>query len=990
MPIKPLKNKNSQQGWRNGKKKYYVNRQKPPTLNLRRNNHGSRPGYKTGGRRWGMKLKRALLWSVLIIGALGILGSLSLVAYISRGLPDPDKLLDREVPQSTVIYDRTGTQVLYDIHGEVKRTLVTLDDIPDYVEWATIAIEDKDFYHHSGISLWGIFRGVVWQAIRGRSIQGGSTLTQQFIKNAILTNERTVTRKIKEWLLAYKVEQRFSKNEILQMYLNEIPYGSTAYGVEAASQRYFGKSVRDINLAEAAILAALPQAPSRYSPYGSNKDLLISRQHYVLDLMVQQKYISQEQADEAKQYILDFQPPTANIKAPHFVMYIREMLADKYGEKEVEQGGLKIITTLDLYKQEIAEEVIKEHAEQNEEKYDATNAGLISIDPKTGQILAMVGSRDYFSEDIDGQVNITTSLRQPGSSIKPLVYSAAFLKGYTPNTVLYDVVTNFSNDPDNPYEPHNYDLSEHGPVTIRKALAGSLNIPAVKAIYLAGVDNVLDLAQEMGYTTLVDHDRYGLALVLGGGEVKLLEHTNAFGAFAREGVRNEPTGILRVEDRNGKILEEYKSEDSKVIDPKVARMINDILSDNEARAYTFGERNWLTLGDRPVAAKTGTTNDYRDAWTIGYTPSIVTGVWVGNNDNSEMKRGAAGGVVAAPIWHDYMDRVLGDTPVEYFKKPEIPKTGKPILDGEVGSAQIVKVDKITGLLATEYTPAELIEEKSYFEPHSILFYVDKNDPLGAVPDDPGRDPQFDLWESRVKLWAEKELASSTAAATSSLLGETPPMESDNVHLPENIPQVSIVTPGNNQTITDPELDVRLQVSAPRGVKRVDYFLNDALFYTTTDYPFNMKKSIDFLGNGFHNLKIKVCDDVDNCQTRELEFNLVLSNHAVSAPTEINWVSPMSGLALSNIDFPLTLQLKTNNPTTLAKINISYRRQEGDNPVVFIAAAEPVDSQTVSIRWNDIPPSGTYQIEAEAVTWDKQSIRPKPITLIINNITNNNE
>jgi len=666
-------------------------------------------------------------------------------------------------------------------------------------------------------------------------------------------------------------------------------------------------------------------------------------------------------------------------------MYVREILSEKYGEKTIEQGGLRVITTLDLYKQNIAEEIITEHAEENDEQYEATNAGLVSLDPKTGQILAMVGSRDYFNDDIDGQVNIITSLRQPGSSLKPLIYAATFLRGYTPNTILYDVVTDFSNDKAEPYEPHNYDLREHGPVTIRKALAGSLNIPAVKALYLAGVDNVLDLAKDLGYSSLEERDRYGLSLVLGGGEVKLLEHANAFGVFAREGVLHPITGILRVEDSAGKTLEEFdEDKGKKVLDPKVARLINNILSDNASRAYAFGASNWLTLGSRPVAAKTGTTNDYRDAWTIGYTPSIVTGVWVGNFDNTKMKRGAAGGVVAAPIWHDFMERVLGDTPIENFKTPDIKKTGKAILDGEIGTAQVIKIDKISGLLATEHTPEHLIEEKTFFEPHSILYYVNPKDPLGDAPKNPDKDPQFELWESRILIWAEKELASSTNATSSALLGGKPPTESDNVHSPENIPQVSIVTPGNNQIITVPNLDVRIQVSSARGVKRVDYIINDNLFHSTMDYPFNMNKRIDFLTNGFHNLKIKVCDDVENCKIREIELNLKLENQTSVGAVEVNWVAPSSGLAISNIDFPLTLTINNTNPKSLARVNFSYLVESGDAPG-FIATAEPVEGNQIVVSWIDPPPSGTYSINVEAITWSKESIRLEPITLTVNNV-----
>src|SRR3989339_246449 len=571
----PYQQKNNQ-SWRINKKKYYLTRKtktpikKTKRLNLNLSIFDFSNNFK-------QKVFLFLLGSFVVCLMIGVI----FIAWLSRNLPNPGGLIERELAQSTKIMDRTGEEILYEIHGEEKRTLVKLNEIPNYVKYATIAIEDKNFYSHGGISLWGIFRGTVLHYIRYGTMQGGSTLTQQFVKNAILTNERTVTRKLKEWILAYKIEKKYSKDEILQMYFKEI-------------------------------------------------------------------------------------------------------LSNKYGEKMVEQGGLKIYTTLDIYKQKIAEDVINELAEKNEKDYNATNASLISIDPKTGQVLAMVGSRDYFNNDIDGQVNITTSNRQPGSSLKPLVYATMFLKGYTPNTILYDVITSFSTNKDEPYEPHNYDNKEHGPVTIRKALAGSLNIPAVKAIYLADIDKVLELATDMGYTTLTDKNRFGLSLVLGGAEVKLIEHVNAYGVFAREGIFHPITTILKIEDKDGNLIEEAETKEKKVLDPKIARLINDVLSDNAARAYAFGERNWLTLSDRPVAAKTGTTNDYRDAWTIGYTPSIVTGVWVGNNNNSQMKKGAAGGVVAAPIWHNYMKKVLGNTPIEGVKKIEIEKTGKPVLDGEAG------------------------------------------------------------------------------------------------------------------------------------------------------------------------------------------------------------------------------------------------------------------------------------------------------------------
>lgn len=427
MPIPQFTHKKPENSWK-ASHRYHIS-----------NNHSSKER-KTKASFWSFlyRKKKFILKLLLLIIVLGV----GFVIYASKDLPDPNKLMDRHVAQSTKIYDRTGKTVLYEIAGDQKRTLVSLSDIPVNVRNATIAIEDKDFYKHGGFSVWAIFRTAVTDLLFHKSA-GASTLTQQFVKNAILTNEKTITRKVKELILSYQLERKFSKDEILQMYLNEIPYGSTSYGVEAASLRYFGKNVKDLNLAESAILAALPQAPSRYSPYGANKDLLIARQHYILDLMAKQGYITQAEADNAKKTELVFKKQADNLLAPHFVMYIKDLLSEKYGDKTVEQGGLKITTTLDLDKQKAAEQVIADHATKNQEKYQASNAALVSIDPKTGQILAMVGSKDYYDDKIDGQVNIATSPRQPGSSFKPIVYAADFIKGFTPDTILYDVVTNF-------------------------------------------------------------------------------------------------------------------------------------------------------------------------------------------------------------------------------------------------------------------------------------------------------------------------------------------------------------------------------------------------------------------------------------------------------------------------------------------------------------------------------------------------------------------
>ncbi|MEK7072619.1 MAG: transglycosylase domain-containing protein, partial [Patescibacteria group bacterium] len=476
---------------------------------------------------------------LILVGGIALLG---LFAWISKDLPNPDGIINRSVTVSTKIYDRKGETVLYDIHGNIKRTLIKMDEIPKHVINATLTAEDRNFYTHRGFSATGIIRSILKNIFTGSKV-GGSTLTQQFVKNAILTNEKTYTRKIKEILISYRLENEFSKDQILNMYFNEIPYGSVIYGVEAAAQSFFGKSAKDLTIAEGAILAAIPQAPTYYSPYGNNKDILISRQRYIIDSMVELDYLTKDQAEQAKNEKIIFKPLQDSIIAPHFVMYVKELLSEKYGEEFINQEGLKVYTTLDLDKQKIAEQAVKQGVETNSVKYGFTNASLVALDPKTGQIIAMVGSVDYFNEKIDGQVNVALRPRQPGSSFKPIVYTAAFIKGYTPNTILYDVVTNFDTTGTNKYEPHNYDSIEHGPVTIRNALQGSLNIPAVKTTYLTGLENILNLADDLGYTTLGDRSRFGLSLVLGGGEVKLLEHVGAYAVLSQEGIKHETTPI---------------------------------------------------------------------------------------------------------------------------------------------------------------------------------------------------------------------------------------------------------------------------------------------------------------------------------------------------------------------------------------------------------------------------------------------------------------
>ena len=958
MPIPQIANSSlkSPQSWKSDKKKSPVNSgaQKSwrPNTKTRSRNEDRSP------MNWGAWFK---LGAWIIGGGVAVL----IIAFIvlSQGLPQPDKLINREIAESTKIYDRTGETILYEIHGDQKRTLVDLKDIPTNVQKATIAVEDKNFYTHGGFSVMAIARTAITNILFNKKA-GGSTLTQQFVKNAVLSNEKKYTRKIKELILSYKLENEFSKDQILQMYLNEIPYGSSAYGVEAASQFYFGKGVKETNLAEAAILAALPQGPSRYSPYGPNKDILIARQQYILDLMVEQGYVTSDEAAAAKQTELKFANRIDNIIAPHFIMYLKELLSEKYGEKTVEQGGLKIITTLDAKKQLIAEKVVKDHALKNQTKYNASNAALVSIDPKTGQVLAMVGSRDYFDDSIDGQVNVAIKSRQPGSSFKPIVYTQAFLEGYLPETKVYDVATNFSNDPAKPYEPKNYNGNDYGPTSFRQALAGSLNVTAVKVLYLAGVDNVIKFAQKLGYSTLTNKDQYGLTLVLGGGEVKLLEHTNAFSAFAQEGKLPELNFVLKIEDNKGTVLEEFKeAKITEVYSANVARMTNSILSDNGARSYVFGPNNYLVLGDRPVAAKTGTTNDYRDAWTIGYTPSLVTGVWTGNNDNSKMKLGADGSQVAAPIWRDYMREALAGTAVESFTPYTIPAGTKPVIMGQGFAENKIKIDKNSGLLATELTPADSIVEKSFFVGHDLLYYIDKNNPNGDAPANPGLDPQFALWEQGVATWIEKKKKDDPAFST-----EEPPKEADNVHKLENRPIFSVWGLTDNQTLTQAVPDISVQGTAPRGINRSEYYFNDRLFATNFSYPFGLNRTINILPAGNYQLKIRLCDDVDNCSEQIFNVTLAVMGSVANLDFDINWLSPTAGSSVSSSSFPLALSVNITNPEAIADLSFFYRNPKGETKLIEKKRLVRNQSMSSQLNLTGDMELGAYQLWAEAYDW----------------------
>ena len=679
--------------------------------------------------RLGNKIKLFLKLNA-IFAVLGIVGVGGVFAYYAEDLPSPASMQELKIAESTKIYDKTGKILLYEIHGEQKRTIIPLDEVPPYVKEATIVAEDDDFYNHFGIDLAGIARAVLTNLKRQTVLQGGSTITQQLIKNMYLSPERTLARKVKEVILAVELELKYSKEEILAFYLNAVPYGSNAYGIEAAAQTFFNKHAPDLTLAESALLASLPKAPTYYSPFGNNPDKLEARHAYVLDRMYELGYITDEELASAYAEKISYSPSgNTGIKAPHFVMYVREHLQKEYGEEYLKNAGLSVVTTLDWDLQQAAEEIVREWGDKNEKRFGAQNAALIALDPSSGHILAMVGSRDYFDVENDGNVNVTNRLRQPGSSFKPFGYAAAFEKGYTPDTLIFDVETNFGVQGTKEYIPKNYDEKFRGPITFKEALAQSINVPAVKVLYLAGIRDTIQLAKNLGITSLTDPTRYGLSLVLGGGEVTLLEETSAYGVFAQEGIRNAHTPILSIVSNTGEILEEFTPSPNEVLDPQIARLITSILASNDLRAPVFGERNYLSLGSIPSAAKTGTTQEYRDAWTVGYTPDIAVGVWVGNNDNTQM-HDAAGSKAAAPIWYNFMKKayeITGWDP-RPFTPPASVTTQKPILNGILPS-----------------------------EPHSLLYFIKKDDPQGPPPISPEGDPQFQPWEEAIHKWVQEEL-----------------------------------------------------------------------------------------------------------------------------------------------------------------------------------------------------------------------------------------
>ncbi len=689
---------------------------------------------------------------------------LSILVWLFWKLPLPNQLSQKEVPVSTKLFDRNG-KLIYEIYTDRRSTPVSLKELPNHVWQATISIEDKNFYKHHGISFSGVARALYNTLFKGK-LQGGSTLTQQLVKNSLLTPERTLKRKIREFALTLMVEATYGKDQILEMYLNQIPYGGTAYGIGAASELYFGKSAKDLTLAEASLLAGLPASPSQYSPFGSNPELAKTRQEIVLKRMLEEGYINEEQMQEALKQELKFAKPK-RLKAPHFALWVKSLLAQKYGESVVEKGGLRVTTTLDLDLQEFAEKQVLEEVSKLS-KLNVKNGAALVTRPSTGEILAMVGSKDYFAQDEDGKVNIILSARrQPGSSIKPLNYALALRdKKITASTPLADVPTCFLVSGQKPYCPVNYDGKFHAAVQTRFALGNSYNIPAVRVLSLNGIENFIEFARKMGITTFTDPKNYGLSLTLGGGEVIPVDMAVIFGVFANQGIKQPLIAILKVEDWKGKVLEEVdlkkiKLSGQRVLEPEVAFIISHILYDNNARSAAFGETSYLNVaGHGEVSVKTGTTNDRRDNWTIGYTGHALVLTWVGNNDYSEMSGAVSGVSGASPIWNSIMREVLKKAEGGFYDKeekghawplqpqgvvganvcattgnlpndpsnPDCPTRFEYFLKDNVGAniqsgKTDLKIDKTSGAVASPDTPPELTEIQN----KSFLL-----DPLGTI------------------------------------------------------------------------------------------------------------------------------------------------------------------------------------------------------------------------------------------------------------------
>jgi len=826
---------------------------------------------------------------ILLVAGLLFVGIL--FAWYAKDLPRPDKVR-RVEGLSTVVLDRNG-ETIYDIFEDANRIPVKWEDVPTYLKNATVAIEDKEFYKHPGLSTAGIVRAMI-STIVFRNIQGGSTLTQQLVKNVLLTNEQTLPRKLKEAILAVQIERKYTKDEILLMYLNEAPYGGTAVGIESASQLYFGKHAKDLTLVEAVVLAGLPQSPSYYSPFIGDAKAYITRGQSVARRMHEDGYITDKEEEEIKNQLPNvvFASGNGSLRAPHFIAYVKELLIEKFGQDVVDAGGLKVTTTLDLKLQDKAETIVKE--EVDKVKYlKVSNGAAVVLDPTSGEILSMIGSKDYTASESGGyKFNVVTQgLRQPGSTMKPIIYAAAFKKGYTPATLLMDVETKYpSGDTTKPeYNPKNYDLKYRGPMLLRYALGNSINTIAVKVSALVGVRESLRTAYDMGITSLEPTDdnlkRIGLSLTLGGGEVKLLEISQAFGVFATGGNKVEPIALLKVEDAKGKILFEQKKQSAKkVLNSDVAYLISSILSDNDARKAVFGERSYLAIPGYTVAVKTGTTDDKRDNWTIGYTPSLVVGVWVGNNDNSAMNSALASGTTgAAPIWNRIIKEALKSKKDEPFVKPST--IVEVEIDGFAGGTPYGDQPKrkeffVKGTEPTTKSSVYQSIKVSKKDNNKLANQVeitkgeyDSRDFIVFKEEDPVSSDGKNRWQEGIDAWVSAQGDSRYHVPRETYEG------GDTVAL-------KLKEPGDYVELGDTSVRVRAEASATEEVKKIEIFVDG-----DRKKEVSGTKTIDEvveISKGSHLISVRATDSKGNTASREAHVGI---KEPYTTPTPVPTLTP---------------------------------------------------------------------------------------------------
>lgn len=883
---------------------------------------------------WDSKRKKRavkiILLSLLSFILLFVVAALGAFAYFSKDLPTPEKIANTKLAQSTKIYDRTGTILLYET-GDEKRTIITSDQISQYLKDATVSTEDANFYNHHGVDPKAILEAV-FQKMTGQTavLRGGSTLTQQYVKLSLLSSDRSLTRKIKEVILSIELESIYSKDQILTMYLNQIPYGSATGGAEAAAKMYYGVSAKDLTLAQAATLAAIPKSPTTYSLYGTHIDKLIIRRNYVLDQMVKNGKITEQQAEEAKKVDtttigVAVKPHKDSILAPHFAMYVLEQVANQYGEDAVNKQGLKIITTLDYSKQQIAEQSVTDGIKKVNQ-YGGSNAALVAVDPKNGQILSMVGSVDYFNTAIDGNVNVADASRQPGSSFKPFAYATAFKSpDFSPSRILYDFTTDFGSN----YIPQNYNGKTNGPLTMRVALVNSLNIPAVKTMALAGIDNVLKTASDMGITTLTQRDRYGLSLVLGSGEVKPVEMAGAYATFANGGIKHPTTALLKITDSSGKVLYDFdkdQAQSKQALDPQIAYEISSILSDNASRALVFGTHSALAFSDRTVAAKTGTTNDFKDAWTMGYTPSIAVAVWTGNNNAVAMKKGADGSIVAAPIFHEFIQKVLAGTPNEAFVQPP--------------GIQTVTVEKYSNKLPTQYSKQTTTDIFAQWQVPTTgddinkAYVVCKGTnllaPAGMDPsltetkvmtDLHSERPTDPAWEGPVRAWAAAN-------------GMTAAVPTGSCDAGTFAPTVTITSPQSGGTVPMSTQDIIATATSSYIISQIEFFLDNVSIGAVTTSPYTMSYNFANATSGAHTLSAVVTDE-----------------HGVTARTDIPIsiestlpvITPSAPKQVSSLPLNYSISWTTDRPTTG---DITYHPENG--LTTTISTPTNASSQTITL------------------------------------------